>query len=417
MKGAAAQHAVVTSAGPLNGTVFAGDDATLSCRVKALKLPHIKWLKKLDSNDPRVDERIVNVNTLNMGKERYRVLETDPDIVVGDGEFLNKLIIRSTSVEDSGMYLCFVTNSGYGALTYKSTFLRVVPNLNFPPSKKDIATVPAATDTDKDTYVLYLVIGIIVVTFVFAISVVICVIKHSQSSKSTSSMKPEAEDDSLNQQRPFLMAGDLKFDAVCGGVPATLPPPPPPSSLFPSSGSGHWSRTVYPLTFSHHQQQQQQQPRFNKAQISTADSHYENPFGSKYNLRRTADSPVVVNQYEVPYSHLSKHTPPPPPSVFAGAAPAAAVGKGSSIGSNSNNSLNPLLHHQQQQRLQQNPEFQTTFSSNKSQRGAHVRYSPQGGSAALIGTYQSELPHQQDNNSNNHFRSYPYFQYMNDYEA
>jgi hypothetical protein len=36
------------------------------------------------------------------------------------------LVIKEATVEDSGMYICFVTNSGFGALTYKSMHLTVI---------------------------------------------------------------------------------------------------------------------------------------------------------------------------------------------------------------------------------------------------------------------------------------------------
>ena len=39
--------------------------------------------------------------------------------------YLNKLVIKKATLDDAGMYICFVTNSGFGDLTYKSMTLRV----------------------------------------------------------------------------------------------------------------------------------------------------------------------------------------------------------------------------------------------------------------------------------------------------
>ena len=115
-----ATHAVVTEAGPADATVIAGEVATLQCRVKSLAPPHIKWLKRLEGHEVSAE------NTLRVGNERYRILDANQDSSTGNDEYLNKLVITDSTLEDSGMYICFVTNSGYGALTYKSMHLTVV---------------------------------------------------------------------------------------------------------------------------------------------------------------------------------------------------------------------------------------------------------------------------------------------------
>ena len=115
-----ATHAIVTEAGPADTTVIAGDVATLQCRVKSLAPPHIKWLKRLEGHELSAE------NTLRVGNERYHILDANQDVATGNDEYLNKLVIKKASVEDSGMYICFVTNSGFGALTYKSMHLTVI---------------------------------------------------------------------------------------------------------------------------------------------------------------------------------------------------------------------------------------------------------------------------------------------------
>lgn len=124
-------HAIVTEAGPADTKVVAGDAATLQCKVKSLAPPHIKWLKRLDKHELSVETEKV----LKVGPERYLELEAEQDIVTGIGEYLNKLVIKEASVEDSGMYICFVTNSGFGAFTYKSMHLTVIKSKSSFPHK------------------------------------------------------------------------------------------------------------------------------------------------------------------------------------------------------------------------------------------------------------------------------------------
>lgn len=70
-------------------------------------------------------------NTLRVGQERYLILDSNKDVSTGSDEYLNKLIIEKATPADSGMYICFVTNSGFGALTYKSMHLTVVESKFF----------------------------------------------------------------------------------------------------------------------------------------------------------------------------------------------------------------------------------------------------------------------------------------------
>ena len=118
-----APHAIVTEAGPTNTTVMVGEEAALQCKVKSIAEPHIKWLKKLESHEALVAHD--HERTLRVGQERYRILDANPDVSVGNDEYLNKLLIQHAALEDAGLYICFVTNGGFGALTYKSMTLRV----------------------------------------------------------------------------------------------------------------------------------------------------------------------------------------------------------------------------------------------------------------------------------------------------
>ena len=114
-----ARHAIVTEVGPANTTVLVGGEATLQCKVKSLEPPHIKWLKKMEPHEESA------ANTLKVGADRYRILPADGDVSVGNDEYLNKLVIERATLQSAGLYICFVTNSGFGALTYKAMTLRV----------------------------------------------------------------------------------------------------------------------------------------------------------------------------------------------------------------------------------------------------------------------------------------------------
>ena len=62
---------------------------------------------------------------MDSGNEKYAVMASAPDVRVAEGEYVNRLVIPSAAASDSGMYICFVTNSGFGPLTYKSAYLKV----------------------------------------------------------------------------------------------------------------------------------------------------------------------------------------------------------------------------------------------------------------------------------------------------
>ena len=116
-------HAIVTVAGPSNKTVVVGGEATLQCRVKSIYPPTVQWLKKGDGSESR------SANTFVMGQNhlKFKMLDTKKIVPTrNDDEYLTTLILSRVQKEDAGMYICFVTNSGFNANTYKSMNLRIV---------------------------------------------------------------------------------------------------------------------------------------------------------------------------------------------------------------------------------------------------------------------------------------------------
>ncbi|XP_059083390.1 uncharacterized protein LOC131880721 isoform X1 [Tigriopus californicus] len=413
------QHAIVMEAKAINNTVSKGDSATLSCKVKAVMLPHIKWLKKLDlvGKEDRPPENVVDVYTLNMGNERFRVLDTAPDILIGDGIFLNNLVIPSVEIDDAGMYICFVTNSGFGALTYKSTHLNVIPRSSIYHQRNPSETgegnsgrdiVISGAQSASESFVLILVICLVVITFVISVSVIAFVIRKSRrdrpkqsggshsSSNISSCQGRKTPDEEAIQQRPFLMSSsDLKYESAAS--PASLPPPPSIfSSVGPASSSmGYWSRTVYP-TYGHI-----------RSMPSQAAPHYENPNQTKYYGR---DSPSIGNQYEVPYSHL----------------------KQSSSGKSSSNSNQSYGLSNNNAMFASQPQFQYPLMggtgplshvhglNHHAHPQPHPSHNHHGANGSLGGGVLSTGhldPSGMGKKDSPPFRSYPYFQYLGDYET
>ena len=388
------QHAIVTEAGPANSTVVEGDAATLRCRVKSVSQPHIKWLKKLDEVDLANDEagnlldeiqrrKVVNIYTLNNGNEKYRVLDTRPDVKTANGEFLNELEIPEAEVTDSGMYICFVTNSGFGALTYKAAFLRVLPrallhnnNINNSNNKGT-----------SDRLLLALIVSLVGVTFIVGMVVIICVLRRSRKPpkempNSTSEVSrpigPE-EEDRMIQRRPFLMDNStFKFEPAS---PSSLPPPPP---LFPPPAA--WSRTtvVYPAR------------------------HYENPANvmvKQQQQQQQQQQPESPNQYEVPYSHLLQ--------VNHHQQQLNSSGGNLHSKTNSSSSSNPLL----QQHQQQQQHFGGHFPGRSSTFSPHNGNGNNSSSSFRKDKDRSSSPTPPPAAIIYPFRSHPYFQYLNDYET
>jgi len=147
--------------GPANISVEQGDSATLDCRVTTDYKPNIKWLKKLDAGQDTSDREVINV-----GSDYYRMIDTDNEIVpTGTGEYLSELVLTSTSPQDEGMYICFVT-SLKGGFNFKPSYLSVV-------QKSD-------TTANDDFSLLVLVISISIVTTLLIITTVACLVQKKQ---------------------------------------------------------------------------------------------------------------------------------------------------------------------------------------------------------------------------------------------
>ena len=104
-------------------------------------IPYVQWLKRIDEADK--SSKVAKSHNsksfiINVGKYRFQSIPKENDdenkrikiqedpIKDENGLFINRLTFNTTQMGDSGMYVCFVTNSGHdGVLSYKSAFLHV----------------------------------------------------------------------------------------------------------------------------------------------------------------------------------------------------------------------------------------------------------------------------------------------------
>ena len=247
-----------TVVGNGNVSVLVGDTASLQCRVNSGAPPHIKWLKKENPETPS------DMYTIIVGDDKYRVIHTGEDIPVGVGEYLNKLIISNAQESDSGLYICFVTNSG-GSFNYKPSYLRV-----YPPSKEPLSPIAG-----ESTHILALVLCLGIMVLLILIFIIVCVVRKSAKASAPDSpdvvrtLMPASR--STESNATITTVTSNKFDQ---------PLPPPPSM---------WNQSTM---------------KSNLYMAASRDfaSLHEN---SSTNLLSDRDSPVSVsgNQYEVPYCY------------------------------------------------------------------------------------------------------------------
>lgn len=247
-----------------NTSVVVGDTASLQCRVKSKNPPHIKWLKKQNTDAPD------DIFTINVGQDRYRVIHTGEDIAIANNEYLNKLIITNAKEQDSGLYICFVTNSG-GSFNYKPSYLRVYPASTV--ERHD----PFPGQVGESTHILALVICLGITVVLILIFIIVCVVK-----KSSKANDPESPEVVRNLMMPSHSTQSNSTITTVTSNKFDHPLPPPPSM---------WSQNTA-----------QKNQLYMTGSRDFGSSLHEN---SSTNLLSDRESPVSLNgnQYEVPYCH------------------------------------------------------------------------------------------------------------------
>ena len=336
-------HAIVTEAGPANSTVLEGETATLQCKVKSLNPPHLKWLKKLELHELNEE------NTLRVGHERYRILSTNQDVPTGNDEYLNRLVLKNTESSDSGMYICFVTNSGFGAFTYKSMNLRVLEksmvnivdntNNNILGIDKNGSQQGDGLPTNKSVVILTIVISLAIMVVTLLTVIICCFLRKRYDQKETSAPLSSGNtshysgrSDSPDIQKPFIVdhgtISNQQPGSVQGGslsqnqnpkyfissLPGTsshekqtikyqtqLPLPPTPPLLSSHTMWNSRNNLVYPQNSSLLMINNRPYHKQAYTDSGFADNSKEYDESSAVNSGSTV---VGGNMYEVPYSHL-----------------------------------------------------------------------------------------------------------------
>ena len=387
-----------TVVGNGNVSVLVGDTASLQCRVNSGAPPHIKWLKKENPGAP------ADMYTITVGEDRYRVIHTGEDIPVGVGEYLNKLVIANAQESDSGLYICFVTNSG-GSFNYKPSYLRVYPaggiggaGGNLPPigDRTTIGGNPTAAGGGESTHILALVLCLGIMVLLILIFIIVCVVRKSSKAASLSDSSPDVvrslmpASRSTESNATITTVTSHKFDA---------PLPPPPSML--------WN--------SHHHPPPTNSSTMKKSNLyMTASGDFASLHeNSSTNLLADRESPVSAgsggagscgNQYEVPYCYSVRTLDTP----------------------------HNTTKHQQHQQLNNSLSAGsfTTNNNSSSHNNSFVGHNSSfsgGHNSSFTGHNNSMTGHNNSLTGHNSsaatgmsdrypFRQYPYFQYLSDYE-
>jgi len=284
---------------------------------------------------------------LKVGPDRYHILDNHEELPTGQqGQYVSRLFIPKVTKGDAGIYLCFVTNSGFGALTYHSMRLTVVkgqetlsnyvpPLQPQPPPQAPPPLQPPQTDAEPPKArgtpvpVLILVICLSTVIFILIVLIVACVCcrRFSSSSSAASSAASTASlskspasiyattADVDEAQRPFVTnqhhqrhnhhhPSALNNNAKLNGEGGYFQPPPmlihSQTHNYPTSSA--YRGKVYPGHYP--------PPPYVWPQATTDSGFSSSPKnrsgsggGASCNgVPRSGSS--LSNQYEVPYAHM-----------------------------------------------------------------------------------------------------------------
>nr|CAB3245941.1 fibroblast growth factor receptor-like 1 [Phallusia mammillata] len=111
---------------PVNTTVIAGERTSIQCLVRSPVRPTIKWIKRLDNQAANFPTSEWPNKPIIVEEKSYLILPTQEMMLLPDGTYLNKLVIKAATLRDAGMYICFGANTmGYN---FRYAYLTVLPD-------------------------------------------------------------------------------------------------------------------------------------------------------------------------------------------------------------------------------------------------------------------------------------------------
>lgn len=166
---------------PLNQTVRHGQQASFQCHVKSDAQPHITWLKGVD--DPSALSSLDH--TIEVKGRRFVVLKSGQGWKRPDGSYVNKLLIKRATQEDSGMYICLGASSfGY---SIRTAFLQVQPDLVNPHRYHPTRKPPTSdSDTNNNNILLAILIPLVLIILIMG-TVCLCLRCHGNYNETNNS--------------------------------------------------------------------------------------------------------------------------------------------------------------------------------------------------------------------------------------
>jgi len=268
---------------PANQTVGAGETAALDCHVTS-KLPiTIKWLKKVEprprddlSGRYHADNSKDDLKVITVGKDSYRIIDQRPSNSVSGvsttrhtssasvrrsnpppvsslsggsnigmarslKEYVSKLELVESTPEDSGLYICFATNTR-GGYNYRQAHLTVINAVG--------AIGGAGGDGGESPLVLTISISLAGVTLAVLVGLMVCLVRsrHSAAGGNNKQLTSAADVGGAEvrstliapttHQQPTLIKGVGRVSAI-NGPPPPVPPPSVQDTVYSNTGHHH----------------------------------------------------------------------------------------------------------------------------------------------------------------------------------
>ena len=148
-----------------NVTVVAGETAMLQCRVTSNLTPAIQWLRRVQPDTQ------ATLHSISLGGMELVTVGDGDTVILSDSSYLNTLILDRVEAAQSGLYVCFATNSA-GGFNYQSAHLTVETG-------KGSSELPELHG-DHQLF-LGLVVGLVSVVLVLLTIMFICLIRQNKT--------------------------------------------------------------------------------------------------------------------------------------------------------------------------------------------------------------------------------------------